>query len=109
MSFTEDALEAVRQVDRFRPHKDVSVCTRTHPVPRRGHERERPDAGHADARSLLTLLVEQNAEMALSIANRGYVMVAGEIVLQGLAWDLKSDESVKKAILAQRSRVCRRA
>jgi branched-chain amino acid transport system ATP-binding protein len=45
------------------------------------------------------LLVEQNALMALSIAHRAYVLVAGEIVLQGTAAELQADESVKKAYL----------
>ena len=45
------------------------------------------------------LLVEQNARMALSIANRAYVIETGTIVLQGKASDLIDDESVKKAYL----------
>lgn len=45
------------------------------------------------------LLVEQNAHMALSIANRGYVLETGHIVKQGPAADLLKDEDVKKAYL----------
>lgn len=45
------------------------------------------------------LLVEQNAHMALSIANRAYVIETGEIVLQGSAADMLNSEDVKKAYL----------
>jgi branched-chain amino acid transport system ATP-binding protein len=45
------------------------------------------------------LLVEQNALMALSIANRGYVIQTGQIVLQDTAANLKSNEMVQKAYL----------
>lgn len=45
------------------------------------------------------LLVEQNAHMALSIANRAYVIETGEIVLSGPAKDLISNDQVKKAYL----------
>ncbi len=45
------------------------------------------------------LLVEQNALMALSIANRGYVLQTGEIVLHDDAAALKENEMVQKAYL----------
>jgi len=45
------------------------------------------------------LLVEQNAYAALQIADRGYVLENGRIILSGLAKDLASDEKVKKAYL----------
>jgi branched-chain amino acid transport system ATP-binding protein len=45
------------------------------------------------------LLVEQNARMALQIANRGYVLQTGEIVLEGSAESLRNDEMVQKAYL----------
>lgn len=45
------------------------------------------------------LLVEQNANMALSIANRAYVIETGSIVLEGKASDLMQDSSVKQAYL----------
>ena len=45
------------------------------------------------------LVVEQNANLALSIAERGYVMEAGTIVAQGTADELKADESVREAYL----------
>lgn len=45
------------------------------------------------------LLVEQNALMALSVANRGYVLQSGTIVLQDTADVLKKDPTVQKAYL----------
>ncbi len=45
------------------------------------------------------LLVEQNAQMALSIADRGYVLETGEIVLEGNAQDLLHNEMVIEAYL----------
>ena len=45
------------------------------------------------------LLVEQNARMALSVADRGYVLETGKIVTSGSGKELLSDESVKKAYL----------
>lgn len=45
------------------------------------------------------LLVEQNAQMALSIANRGYVLETGRIVLSSDADELLHNDAVKKAYL----------
>ena len=45
------------------------------------------------------LLVEQNAQMALSVADRGYVLETGKIVTAGTGAALLEDESVKKAYL----------
>jgi branched-chain amino acid transport system ATP-binding protein len=47
------------------------------------------------------LLVEQNALMALSIAQRGYVMETGEIVLHDSAAALQENEMVRKAYLGE--------
>jgi branched-chain amino acid transport system ATP-binding protein len=47
------------------------------------------------------LLVEQNALKALDIANRGYVMQTGRIVLEGTARDLRDNEQVQKTYLGQ--------
>ena len=44
-------------------------------------------------------LVEQNANLALQVANRGYVMENGKIVLEDSAENLLSNEEVKKAYL----------
>lgn len=45
------------------------------------------------------LLVEQNAQMALSIATRGYVLETGNIVLEGTGQELLNSSAVKKAYL----------
>ena len=45
------------------------------------------------------LLVEQNAQMALSIAHRGYVLETGKVVATGTGEQLLEDEAVKKAYL----------
>jgi branched-chain amino acid transport system ATP-binding protein len=45
------------------------------------------------------LLVEQNATMALALANRAYVLEVGSIILSGPAADVAKDERVKKAYL----------
>jgi branched-chain amino acid transport system ATP-binding protein len=45
------------------------------------------------------LLVEQNAHMALQVANRGYVLQTGEIVLHDTAANLRKNEMVQKAYL----------
>ncbi|MBQ9065014.1 MAG: ABC transporter ATP-binding protein [Blautia sp.] len=47
------------------------------------------------------LLVEQNANKALSIADRAYVMETGEITMEGAAEDLLHDEAVQKAYLGE--------
>ena len=45
------------------------------------------------------LLVEQNAQMALSIADRAYVLETGTISMSGSAKELLTDERVQKAYL----------
>ena len=45
------------------------------------------------------LLVEQNAQMALSIADRAYVLETGRIVMSGTAKEMREDERVQKAYL----------
>ena len=47
------------------------------------------------------LLVEQNAQAALSLADHGHVMEVGNIVLSGSGQDLLHDESVRKAYLGE--------
>ena len=47
------------------------------------------------------LLVEQNAHMALSIANRAYVLETGEVVLSGNAKELANNPDVQKAYLGE--------
>ena len=53
------------------------------------------------AAGVTILLVEQNAHMALSVANRGYVLETGEIKLAGAGKDLLENEDVRKAYLGE--------
>ena len=52
-----------------------------------------------NAKGMTILLVEQNALMALSIANHGYVLQTGQIVLSDTAENLRNNEMVQKAYL----------
>jgi len=52
---------------------------------------------HAEGTTIL--LVEQNAEKALSIADKAYVLETGKIVLSGTGEELKSKDEIKKAYL----------
>jgi branched-chain amino acid transport system ATP-binding protein len=52
-----------------------------------------------NAQGVTILLVEQNAPMALGIADHGYVLESGHIVLSGPGRDLLDDERVKRAYL----------
>jgi branched-chain amino acid transport system ATP-binding protein len=45
------------------------------------------------------LLIEQNANMALRLANRGYVMETGSIVIEGASKDLIANDRVRKAYM----------
>jgi branched-chain amino acid transport system ATP-binding protein len=47
------------------------------------------------------LIVEQNANVSLSIADRGYVLSTGRLVLEGKAADLREDEDLRKAYLGR--------
>ena len=47
------------------------------------------------------LIVEQNANVSLSIADRGYVLSTGRLVLEGKADDLREDEDLRKAYLGR--------
>jgi branched-chain amino acid transport system ATP-binding protein len=47
------------------------------------------------------LVVEQNANMALSVGDRGYVLSTGRVVLQGNADELIRDEGLRKAYLGR--------
>jgi branched-chain amino acid transport system ATP-binding protein len=46
-------------------------------------------------------MVEQNANMALSIADRGYVLLTGSIVLDDTAPNLLANEDLRKAYLGE--------
>lgn len=52
-------------------------------------------------RGTTILLVEQNAQMALSVAKSAYVLQTGEIKLSGNATDIADDDTVKKAYLGE--------
>jgi branched-chain amino acid transport system ATP-binding protein len=47
------------------------------------------------------LIVEQNANVSLSIADRGYVLSTGRLVLEGPAEKLRADEDLRKAYLGR--------
>jgi branched-chain amino acid transport system ATP-binding protein len=47
------------------------------------------------------LLVEQNALMALDVAQRGYVMETGRIALQGPASELRTNDEVRRTYLGE--------
>ena len=47
------------------------------------------------------LLVEQNAQIALQVTDRGYVMETGEITIEGASADLLADEGVRQAYLGE--------
>jgi branched-chain amino acid transport system ATP-binding protein len=52
-----------------------------------------------NSRGVTILLVEQNVNMALQMASRGYVLEVGKIVLQGTGEELLNNEQVRKAYL----------
>ncbi|MEQ8198792.1 MAG: ABC transporter ATP-binding protein [Clostridiaceae bacterium] len=54
-----------------------------------------------NASGTTVLLVEQNAHMALSIADRAYVLETGSIVLEGNAGDLLQDDKIRSAYLGE--------
>lgn len=54
-----------------------------------------------NARGISVLVVEQNANVALSIADRGYVLQTGEVVLSGPARELLANEGMKRAYLGE--------
>ncbi len=58
--------------------------------------------GAIKERGITILLVEQNARAALKVADRGYVLETGSVVLSGPAQELLRDERVRKAYLGER-------
>lgn len=54
-----------------------------------------------NATGTTVLLVEQNANMTLEIANYGYVLQSGEVIAQGSAAELKETEAIKSAYLKE--------
>ena len=57
------------------------------------------------SRGTTILLIEQNAKAALQVADRGYVLETGRIVLAGTAKELMADEGVQKAYLGKGKRM----
>ena len=55
-----------------------------------------------NAEGITVLLIEQNANLSLKIADRGYVMETGSITLEGTGAELLADENVKEAYLGKR-------
>ena len=51
------------------------------------------------AQGTTVLLIEQNANKALSIADRGYVLETGKVVLSGTGKELLASDEVRKAYL----------
>lgn len=51
------------------------------------------------AKGKTVLLIEQNASMALSIADRGYVLETGNVIIEGTGQDLLKNEAIQKAYL----------
>ncbi|MBV9487186.1 MAG: ABC transporter ATP-binding protein [Frankiaceae bacterium] len=57
--------------------------------------------GEINRQGVTVLLVEQNAAQALAIADRGYVLETGEIVLNGTGQELLADDRVRAAYLGE--------
>jgi branched-chain amino acid transport system ATP-binding protein len=57
--------------------------------------------GEINRQGVTVLLVEQNAAQALALADRGYVLETGEIVLQGGGRELLADDRVRAAYLGE--------
>ena len=60
--------------------------------------------GEIQRRGTTVLLVEQNARMGLSVADRGYVLETGRLVLSGSPKDLWANEDIRAAYLGGRAR-----
>jgi len=54
-----------------------------------------------DERGVTILLVEQNARAALKLADRGYVLETGKVILEGEACELLENAEVKRAYLGR--------
>src|SRR5262249_43946649 len=60
--------------------------------------------GDVRRQGVTVLMVEQNAALALRMADRGYVMETGRTVLEGPARELLTNEHVRRAYMAGRTR-----
>jgi branched-chain amino acid transport system ATP-binding protein len=54
-----------------------------------------------NATGVTVLIVEQNAAQALALADRGYVLETGEVVLSGTGKDLLADDRIRAAYLGE--------
>ena len=54
-----------------------------------------------DSQGTTVLLVEQNAKAALKLADRGYVLETGKVLLEGMAADLLKNKEVERAYLGK--------
>jgi branched-chain amino acid transport system ATP-binding protein len=61
--------------------------------------------GEIRRRGTTVLLVEQNARMALSVADRGYVLETGRLALSGTPEELWRNDDVRDAYLGGRAKV----
>jgi branched-chain amino acid transport system ATP-binding protein len=52
-------------------------------------------------KGVTVLLVEQNAKAALGIADRGYVLETGKVILEGISSDLLENKEVQRAYLGK--------
>ena len=57
------------------------------------------DIGRVSKAGTTVLLVEQNAQMALSVADRAYVLETGRVVMEGTGAELLTNERVRSAYL----------
>jgi branched-chain amino acid transport system ATP-binding protein len=57
--------------------------------------------GSLAKRGIAVVLVEQNARAALKLADRGYVLETGRIILSGIGRDLAGDRRVREAYLGE--------
>ena len=65
-----------------------------------GFMRDNPDLAEINRDEGVTMLiVEQNANLALGVADRGFVLEAGQTVIAGTADELAEDEAVRRAYL----------
>ena len=59
--------------------------------------------GHLRAKGMSLLIVEQNAQAALGLADHGYVLEGGRVVLEGTATQLKANEDIQEFYLGHQA------
>lgn len=68
---------------------------------------KKPIIGQIREDGITILLIEQNANAALTLGDYGYVMETGKVVLEDNALNLLENPKVKEAYLGQRKETCR--